>query len=293
MSARRSTGAPLDLLGRHVLELALEDPVARGLNPTCGLRHTEVDDPRHTVGVDQYVLRRHVAMHDAEQVATLALGFMRRVQPLQHASHDGERDLRRDAPSLGLRRSHQPRERLACHIIHHQEKLPVHGNHVESGNHVRVTDARGEVGFVEEHLDELLVLGETLRVEALDGDRAGESRFAEEASQVHGGHAARRDLAVDRIATDDPRGKRWRWCGAHGRADCIQFDRGPGEIQRCPGPRGARRRCAHILRLPSDSIIRAERALCSWPLLEVIEAVVRVASFLHTAQHLRPVLVRD
>jgi hypothetical protein len=63
---------------------------------------------------------------------------------------------------------------------------------------VGVLDARRQLRLVEEHGDELGVLG-VLRVQALDGHGARETHRADEAPVVHGGHTAGSDLPDLRI----------------------------------------------------------------------------------------------
>src|SRR5262249_12787529 len=72
-----------------------------------------------------------------------------------------------------------------------------------------MADARREARLVEEHRDELRILGE-LRGEPLDRDGPREADLAEEAAHVHRRHAARRDLVVERVAADDATSARHR-----------------------------------------------------------------------------------
>ena len=88
------------------------------------------------------------------------------------------------------------------HVLHDEEELAVGGDDVERRHDVRVPDARGEARLVEEHRDELGILGE-LRVEALDRDRAREADRTEQPPEVDRRHAAGGDLVVERIAPDD------------------------------------------------------------------------------------------
>src|SRR6185312_153837 len=69
------------LLRRHVRELALELPGARRRELARGARHAEVAQARATVHADEDVLRRDVAMDDAERVAVVVLELVRRVEP--------------------------------------------------------------------------------------------------------------------------------------------------------------------------------------------------------------------
>ena len=86
-------GAPIDLaalelLGRHVGQLAFELSLARHLRPSHRLRHAEVDEVREAVGADEDVVRRHVAVHQAERLALLVARLVRGVEPVQHVHHD-------------------------------------------------------------------------------------------------------------------------------------------------------------------------------------------------------------
>ncbi len=64
-------------------------------------------------------------------------------------------------------------ERLALHVLHHEEELPLRRHDVERRDDVGVADARGEARLVEEHRDELGIL-RVLRVQPLDRDRPRE-----------------------------------------------------------------------------------------------------------------------
>ena len=75
---------------------------------------------------------------------------------------------------------------------------------IEHGHHVAVVDLRRDARLVEEHLDELRVLGE-LGVQALRGDDAREPLVAHEARDVDRRHTAAGNLPVEEIATDRDR----------------------------------------------------------------------------------------
>lgn len=87
-------------------------------------------------------------------------------------------------------------------VLHDQEQLAVLGDHVDGLHHVRMPDARHDARLVQEHRDELGVPGVPL-VQSLDGDDPREARGADLPCEVHGGHAAGRDLAAERIAPSD------------------------------------------------------------------------------------------
>src|ERR1019366_2965444 len=66
----------------------------------------------------------------------------------------------------------------------------------------RVPDPCRHPRLVEEHRQKL-VLAREVGMKSLDGDNAREARGAERTAEVHGRHAARCDLVVDRVALVD------------------------------------------------------------------------------------------
>ena len=101
-----------------------------------------------------------------------------------------------------------------------------------------MADPRRQSRLVEEHRDELGLTRE-LRMQPLDGDRAREPDRAQQATEVHRGHTASRDLAVQRVAPDHPeRGRRGLAAGV---ARCRIVHRGSdpyfrGERMMVPSP---------------------------------------------------------
>ena len=192
-------GALRELLRGHVRDLALDLVGASLLDAVRGLRDAEVEQARHAVRADVHVLWRHVAMDEAERLALLALRVVRGVQALERAGHDADHVARRDVLAALARFANEPRERLACDVLHDEEQLAVVGDDVERGDDVRVPDARREPRLLEEHRDELGVLGE-VRMQALDRDRAREADGPEQAREMDCGHTAGGDLAVQRVS---------------------------------------------------------------------------------------------
>ena len=107
---REDVGRAIDLgaahlLGRHVRELALERARARRREPVGDLGDAEVDDLRVAVVGDEEVVRRDVAVDEAEELAVLAAQLVRRVQALGRVGADARGELRarsaRRAPRRG------------------------------------------------------------------------------------------------------------------------------------------------------------------------------------------------
>ena len=194
--------ASRELLGRHVRELALDLAVARDLDAARGLRDAEVEHARDAVGADEHVLRGDVAMDEVERsprsffASCAAWRPWRKPHMIDAAMRGGH------VLALLARRAKQLRERLAVDVLHDEEELAVGRDDVDRRDDVRVLDARGEARLVEEHRDELGILGE-LRMQPLDRDGAREADRAEQAAEVDRRHAAGGDLVVERITPYD------------------------------------------------------------------------------------------
>ena len=97
---------------------------------------------------------------------------------------------------------HQVADRVALDVLHHEVVLLVLDADLEDRNDVRVVEAGREARLVEEHLDEVLLLGE-VRVQPFDRDETLETRDADEAREVDGGHASGRELR-DELESVEP-----------------------------------------------------------------------------------------
>ena len=92
-----------------------------------GLRDAEVEDARDAVDADEDVLRRDVAVDDAERLAALVRRLVRRVEAVERAAHDAR-------PTIARRACAPPRSRVArtsresdspCDVLHDEEELAV------------------------------------------------------------------------------------------------------------------------------------------------------------------------
>jgi hypothetical protein len=195
----------LGLLGRHVPDLPLERPVARAVLAVASLRDPEIEHARDPILANEHVLRRDVAVNDAERVPRFAHGLVRGVQAVERVADDRRRDSqrRRRGSTVGLEVK-EARERLSGDVVHHDEELAGVGDHVERRDDVRVADARDDAGLVHEHRGEVRILCQP-RVKPLDGHGASEPSWTEEASVVNGGHAPCGDLVVDGVSPEQPR----------------------------------------------------------------------------------------
>ncbi len=90
------------------------------------------------------------------------------------------------------------------HVVHHEEELPLESHHIERLHDVRVPDAGRETCFVEEHRDELRVLGE-LGMQPLNCHGPREAYRPTQSPVVHRRHPTRGDFSVESVAPDDVR----------------------------------------------------------------------------------------
>ena len=155
---------------------------------------------------DEDVLRRHVAVDDAERRARSSRRLVRGVQPVERAADD--RRARCAAgparPSLAVARMSRASDSPCTYSMTRKSSPSVATTSsvgTTLGWRMRAASRAssrniGEVGIARE-----------LGVQALDRDGAREAGRAEEAPEVDGGHATGGDDAVDGITAGDAHGR--------------------------------------------------------------------------------------
>ncbi len=206
---RSRDGLGRELLRRHVEDLALHLSFARRLEPPFRASDTEVEHAGGPIDADQHVLRRHVAMDEAERTPLLVDRFVRRVKSLERARDDRDDDPRGKPRLLITRCAYETAQRFAADVLHDQQQLVLALENVECLNDVRMLHASRESRLVEEHRGEVGIVGE-LRVQSLDGDGAREADRPHEAAEVDLRHSSRSDRIEDRIAPNHQGGSRVR-----------------------------------------------------------------------------------
>ena len=123
------------------------------------------------------------------------------VQPRAGVGHDaqGERDRELAAARLGLLRD--PAHVLAVDVLHGDEVRAALVAEVEDLRDVRVVQPRRDPGLVQEHLHELLVLGE-VRQDPLHHQLLLEALEADLARQMDLGHPAHGELPDQLVLTE-------------------------------------------------------------------------------------------
>jgi hypothetical protein len=205
---RPDVGAPVErlvaqLLGRHVRVRALHGAGARLARRVLDLRDAEVEHLHDTVDRDEQVLRRHVAMHDAEQLAGRVLQLVRVVEALArlHAETCDEPRVGRERVVVGAAKQ---RERDALKVLHRDVVLALPLAELEHLADVGVRDPRRDARLVEEHRDEQRIARE-VREDPLDAHELLEAAVAVEARQKDLGHAAGRELRDKRVLPEASR----------------------------------------------------------------------------------------
>ncbi len=170
-----------------------------------GLGDAEVEHARDAVGADEDVLRRDVAVDDAERLA-LARPSPRARRGARGATPHDDRDddARRTRGPASARRDEAATSDSPWTYSITRKSSPSSATTSSVGTTFGCRMRAASARLVEEHRDELGVLRE-LRVQALDRDGAREARRPEQAPEVHRRHPARRDLVVDGVPPEESR----------------------------------------------------------------------------------------
>jgi hypothetical protein len=140
----------LELLGRHVAQLALEDVDLGDRLALLPLRDAEVDELGVTVLAHQDVGEAHVAVDDAQGLALGVLERVRVVQRLRDPLED-EREVAEVAPVAVPELAVQQHQVRAVDVLHDQEGQVLVLAELEHRRDVRVLKPRAEAGFIQEH----------------------------------------------------------------------------------------------------------------------------------------------
>ena len=174
-SLRRSSALGAHLLGRHVRDLALDRPRQRVAHAVHGLRDAEVHQLHAARRRQEDVLRRHVAMDQAERAVVLVALVVDVLQAGADPDRARDRDLERQLlPRQGQRLHDAPRVQ-AVQVLHGQVVRAVLAAEVEGLNDVGMPQRGRDARLVEEHRHELAV-ARVLGEDALDRDRRARCR---------------------------------------------------------------------------------------------------------------------
>ena len=204
---RVHVGAPVEriaarLLGRHVLDLALERAgLGRLAAPRVGLRDAEVDELRGPADRDEEVLRGDVAMDDTERIAVVAVKLVSRMQATTRIGDDAQRNAHGERGPGRADVAIQLPQRLTVDQLHRIVEEPAVLADLEDARDVLVIDLRGDLRLVEEHVAELAIV-RVRREDGLQRDEALESELAAHARKPDGAHSALRENAEQLVTVE-------------------------------------------------------------------------------------------
>jgi hypothetical protein len=173
-----------------------------------GFCDAEVRYAQKAVVADDQVVRRNVAVHDAEQVIVIAAQLVRGMQPVARGDDQMHCELDRKRALLCAQLPEQQAQGLAADLVHRDEVAAFVFADLVHLHDVRVMNARGDARFVEEHRHERFLTAEVF-VDQLDRDQPLESTGPLGATEIQIGHAAFTELGEDAVASD-PRRKQSR-----------------------------------------------------------------------------------
>ena len=189
------------LLRRQVRELSLEDlaGLAAERGACGGSRDAEVAELHAAVDGQVDVRRAHVAVHDAERLATRRVhGRVHAVERAQDLARDVHRDADRQALARLTQTAQEPVAVDAVDVLHRQVRLAlVVLARVEHLDDVLVRHRDVQARLALEHRSALDV-GDEVREQSLDDEAIGQTgAWASGTSEVDLRRAANRDALVE------------------------------------------------------------------------------------------------
>jgi len=186
-----------DLRG-HVHELAQDHAGVGALRRERALGQAEVDDLHLALVAHQHVLRRHVAVHQAQRVAVVVLLAMRVGQRVEHAQEDLQAQPHRHALAARLDAGEQRAQVLAVHELQRDVAPAVdraHVGHLGDGAVLQV-EQHPRLGLEPAHE---LRIGGQLHADALEHQELAQARDRRGLGQEDLAHAADRQLRHQRV----------------------------------------------------------------------------------------------
>ena len=157
VDARRAAKRRLDLLGRHVAQLAFDLTALRGLEAVARAGDAEVDDLDLSRHRQQHVLRADISVDDASEFARAIFLRVRRVQSLENLDEHEAGNERFDALAPFLQSANEPRERVAVDVLHDDEVTALIFIELEDLHHIGVVQQHRDARLVDEHVHDVLV----------------------------------------------------------------------------------------------------------------------------------------
>ncbi len=143
-------------------------------------------------------------MHQVQSLPTLAASLVGRVQSAQELPGDRRRHAERHVMTASHSGAYQTGERLSFDVLHDDQELAARRHHIESSDHIRMTDSSGYARLVEEHRYEFVVLG-VPSMQTFYGDSFRAPIGSDDAAVVDARHPAGCDFTPERVPSDSER----------------------------------------------------------------------------------------
>ena len=203
-------GEPTHLLRAHVAELALEHAGLSLGRPRRRLRDAEVDQLHRALVAHEDVLRGDVPVDQVQRLTTPVPLGVRVLERLTHPPGDVRDHRRRHALPHLAKAIHDLEQILTPDVLHRDVVGVPDLPELVDRDDARVVQVAGDLGLIDEHLDEVLVLRHG-REDSLDRDDLLEALDAEGLRQEDLGHPSDRDAIEKQVLSerDDPLPRRW------------------------------------------------------------------------------------
>ena len=189
-----------DLLGGHVPQLALDVHPGALFEQVVG--HAEIGELDLALRAHQHVVRRHVAVHDAERITVVERDVVRVLERVEQLAHD-VRD-HPQPPGLVVDEAKRRLQLEQAHPIdplHHEVPSPVVLALVEDLHDVDVGQERREIDLGLEHALEARIAQVGIG-DHLDGHELVGPALARPSREPHLGHPAHADATDERVASE-------------------------------------------------------------------------------------------
>ena len=201
--------------GRDITKLAFDLARLRLDEVVRGFGDAEVDDLHLPFESDQDVFGGHVAVNEVQAFSAFALEAVGVIKPCTGIGDDAGGDVERDRFVVRSTGASDLQHIAAVEVLHRQKPIlapplgrrPGLVSEVEDLHHVGVVDHLGETGLVDEHADEVAVVGE-VGPHAFDDDEFLSSDGSDLTREIDFSHSALGELARNGIAAQHLRTRR-------------------------------------------------------------------------------------
>ena len=147
------------MLGAHITKFALQNANLRRIRLVRRLRNPEVDELHLAIVPNHDVLRANVAVNDVHRLAIGILLIMRIIEPLAHLAHNVANASDVELLIHPHATVEDDPQVVPRHVFHGNVVIAIDISKVVYLRNVCMVELHGEFRLVDEHRDELFVLG--------------------------------------------------------------------------------------------------------------------------------------